>query len=242
MKKEVVSLLAVLIILPAIIFAVLVLDGTTTYSSTDTNVTQESGFAHLNISDGNLILYLTFDYNSSSGIVYDYTNNSNNGTKTNLTSNYSVAGKYGGAYYSPGENNRAIHIADSSSLRFADSSFTVCFWMNANSLDSTGNIIGTENAISISKGWKFSVANGNRVYFYLANDSGSTYYYYLQTGGTLTTNQWYHICSTFNATEGNVSIYLNSNVENSETSTMTPDFEKNYGLDIGNVEDTANKA
>lgn len=38
------------------------ISGDTSYTSTDTNVTQETGFAHLNISDKNLISYYPFDY------------------------------------------------------------------------------------------------------------------------------------------------------------------------------------
>jgi len=145
MKKEVVSLLAILIILPAIIFAVLVLDGTTTYNSTDINVAQEAGFAHLNVSDGNLILYMPFDYNSSSGVVYDYSNNSNDGTMRNFDNNYTVNGFYGGGQVFDGTNDY-INVDNDFIL---DYPFTFSGFFKSNPIGGTLISIGDSTDTSI---------------------------------------------------------------------------------------------
>ena len=94
MKKRVVGIMFGFVFLSLVI--ALVIDGTTSYNSIDTNITQETGFAHLNISNANLIAYYPFDVNTST-YTYDYTNSSNEGTLNNGIA-WNVSGYLGGAY------------------------------------------------------------------------------------------------------------------------------------------------
>jgi len=207
MKKEVVSLLVVLIILPAIIFAVLVLDGTTTYSSTDTNITQETGFAHLNISDADLILYMPFDYNHTSGVVYDYSNSSRNGTMVNFTNNYTATGKYGGAYAFGGVDD--LIVLSPLSIFEGTNNYSVSVWVNMRNITGIKGVFGNSNGLGTEM--VSMEVNGGvpRIVTY----SGG--YGNVGSGVILDLNKWYHLVITKNGTTG--TIYINSDLRNFDT-------------------------
>jgi len=204
MKKEVIGLLAVLIIIPSIIFAVLVLDGTTSYSSTDTNVTQEVGFAHLNISDGNLVFYMPFDYNHSSGIVYDYSNNSNDGNMTNFDSNYTVDGKYGGAYSFDGIDD---YINTSFVLNYTNVS--ISFWIKSTHSSSSHIIDGRDGS---GDGYRVYYTTGS-LSFYVNSDASTVLVHSVGDG------EWHHVFLTYNGTD--TAAYFDGINEDSESISET---------------------
>jgi len=203
MKKEVFGLVAS-IFLVSFVIASLVLNGTSSYDSTDVNVTQETGLAHLNLSDEGLILYMPFDYNHSSGVVYDYSNNSNDGEMINFASNYTVDGVFGGAYEFDGVDDY-LQVLESFSLKtislmfYSESSISAGSSITLANLDSTsnpiwmstasyllqltvpGNQVIRSNVSTIDSGWHHVV--------FVVNESNSKIYYDGQdvTGSTTLT-------------------------------------------------------
>jgi hypothetical protein len=101
-------------------------------TSLDTNITEENEFAHLTLSDPNLVLYYPFDVNNdSSGIVYDYSSYNNDGNI--FFSRYnSSGGKFGGendfwnsSYIS---SNYGSSILENTSK--LDDNITISAWVN----------------------------------------------------------------------------------------------------------------
>jgi hypothetical protein len=85
---------------------------------------------YIKISDSTLKLYFAFDDNaSSSSVIYDYTNNSNNGTLIN-SPNYVNGGYIGGAYnFSKGNDYISVDDSDGS-LTLTNSNLTLSVWVN----------------------------------------------------------------------------------------------------------------
>lgn len=88
---SIVGIILSFIILPLI--SALTIVGDTSYNSTDTNITQETGFSHLNISDSDIIIYAPMDIDKAT--IIDYSDEGNDGIRHNLTY---TTGIYGGAY------------------------------------------------------------------------------------------------------------------------------------------------
>ena len=80
--KKVLLFTIILVILGTFINAVII-DGEVSYNSTDNNVTQETGFAHLTLNATNVILYMPFNVNTTNttlgNTTFDYTTNNNDG-------------------------------------------------------------------------------------------------------------------------------------------------------------------
>ena len=94
-------------------------------SSVDTNVTQETDFAHLYISD-DVLLYMPFDYNSST-TVYDYSNKDNDATITLGSPAYDENGIIGRAMdfsYRDGHDKYTF-----SKNPHLTGNFTVAYWI-----------------------------------------------------------------------------------------------------------------
>lgn len=73
--------------------------GDAEYNSTDYNVTQENSFAHLNLTDDSLVLYMPFDVNNGSdSVTYDYSRYDNDGIVTSAVYNSSGGINESGAY------------------------------------------------------------------------------------------------------------------------------------------------
>ena len=62
----------------------IIIEGDTSFASNDSDVVQENGFAHLNLSVSDiyadLVFYMPFDTNTSQTTTYDYTENNSDGT------------------------------------------------------------------------------------------------------------------------------------------------------------------
>ena len=107
-----------------------------------------SSLHYLSISDSSLKVYFAFDDNtSSSNVVYDYTNNSNNGILIN-SPDYVSNGYIGGAYkFSKG--NDYITVDDSyGSLNFANSNLTLSIWVKILRQPNNVKQITTGNGLS----------------------------------------------------------------------------------------------
>lgn len=82
----------------------IIIVGDSSYNSTDLNVTQETGFAHSNITDDSILGYYPFDSNVSQITVYDYTNNSIDGLLAGVPMHV-ADGVYGNALGFDGSGN-----------------------------------------------------------------------------------------------------------------------------------------
>src|SRR3989338_7492545 len=94
-----------------------------------TNVTLElSNFTHLNVSNSSIVAYWSFDENYNSTYIFDYTNNSNDGTlKSGAFFNF-TGSPYNTSVQFDGVNDY-IEIPDHASLK-PSASITFCAWIN----------------------------------------------------------------------------------------------------------------
>lgn len=166
------------------------------YNSTDINITQETGFAHLNLSNENIVLYMPFDSNVSDTTVYDYSKNNNDGTIHGAI--YTEAGKLGGAMEFDGGND---YIKLSNNI-FLNNSFSVGVWVNlADSMAGFNRIIGHWGDFELA------IAGSDVLYYYLEY-SNNTLTGWRSTGVSLPINSWNYI--TLVSDDNGFEIYKNS--------------------------------
>lgn len=176
-----------------------------TSESTDTNITQENNFSHLEISDNapydSLVLYMPFDVNSSNynNITYDYSKEDNDGTMTN-DAKFTASGKYGGGIYVDGIADY-VNVPDDSSLDPINK-ITVSMWIKAD----TGSLQDYRVPLMKTSSSAWVVGYGfyflsNNIHFFIDSWNGNTAY------TSITDNTWYHFVGVYNGTT--VSIYKN---------------------------------
>ena len=187
------------------------LSGSSTYASNDTNVTQEVGFAHLNMSVSypydTLIAYYAFDGDRGGSVAYDFTNRNNDGTYTSGAQlNVTGDGSYGYSAEFDGINDR-INIGNTF-LNF--STKTISLWVRDKKASNQGAnhyYFGGSNLVDSVMGWSSSSTNQTR------------YAWQNASGGSVTLNspsvvgaisRWRHYAVVFNVTDTtvNVSGYL----------------------------------
>jgi len=115
-----------------------VIDGDTTYDSTNVNVTQSNGFAILKIADGDiydsLITYFAFDDNSSTTTAYDSSGLEHNGTYFGTAGYDATHSLYSGCMANLGYQTDYLLVNDSDDYNFGNN-FTVSFWARPNRTD-----------------------------------------------------------------------------------------------------------
>jgi Concanavalin A-like lectin/glucanases superfamily len=201
-KRELFFVMSILFLLPVLVTG-LILFSESAYNSTDTNITQESNFSHLNISDPNLILYLPFDIQERIVLnkTYDYTNNSNDGTLGSTAGTQPTwisSGYVGGAYTFDGVND-FINIG--TDLFESDDVGTISIWIkvnedgNFNTAFSSSDV--TSNANQLLLGTTDS-GGKQKPMFQFYNDSGWNRVLYIETN--LSSGQWAHLVFTSNGT------------------------------------------
>jgi parallel beta-helix repeat protein/surface protein len=187
----------------------IVLSGVTTYNSTNTNVTDENKFSHLNLTDGSLVLYMPFDIvENSSSYTLDYSNYSNDGyiLYGGVSPTYNATGgKFGGTYsFDKTSSNQWISISKigSQTLGIFNNSGKVSYslWIKPDVVDWSG-VMGSENI-------KLHIDSGGVVTFTLLDDS-SNLLQLSSSSGYVSTGTWQHIVVTYNRATGNQSIYYN---------------------------------
>jgi hypothetical protein len=179
--------------------ATITLSGETTYDSTNTNITNENKFAHLNISDPSLVLYMPFDVvQDAGGLTYDYTNNTNDGTTSGATFNSS--GYLGGSYNFDGTNDQ-IYASSSDSLNSTcvNQEATISFYAKLNKEGTDDPLI-----LKVNDSWKtwftiksYDVVDNNWTMIYMGNGTHA-FLDYTQTD--LLINEWYHYVVWYNGT------------------------------------------
>ncbi len=196
-KADGIVFLAFLLVISIFVFSTawgLIIIRDTSYSfNQSVNVTNKTGFAHLNLSDDSIQLYMPFDVNSS--VVYDYSKNNNN---ADLGTQVFTNGLYGMAY---NFSKSSISVPYSQSFNFSNSNFTVCGWFSLNA-----SMIGDGSADDIlqqdtggSRNWAIIILDTTgRISFYNWNSTGS---YQIATGVKVySAGGWNHICGRNNYT------------------------------------------
>ncbi len=178
--------------------------GDTSYASIDTNVTQESGFAHLNISTtapyDSLVLYMPFDSNVSSTTTYDYSKYNNDGT-VNGNAFFNSSGFIGGAYEFDGTGDY-IDLGDPN--EFDALRYTFMFWIKGYSAPSTSvGVVFDSSKRQISFAWGHTSASFRQA----CSHRDSNGYDSAKLTSTLSADTWYHIACTYDGS--NFRAYLN---------------------------------
>lgn len=126
------------------VFGVIILTGDTIYSSNDTNVTQEFGFAHLNISTNapydDLRAYWSFDVDNTS-VAYDLSENNFDGNYTNGAINNGTNCIYDNCSFFDGSNDN-ITIPSGDKIFTSNLTWTITAWFNAKNITDTSGSNG----------------------------------------------------------------------------------------------------
>lgn len=101
----------------------------TSYNSTDINLTQQTGLVHLSVNDTSLALYMPFDFNGSSNTFYDYSYWKLGGSCSGSGCPPQSLGKFGNAYTFDGVND-GITISNRANLKATNQ--TIAFWVKLN--------------------------------------------------------------------------------------------------------------
>jgi hypothetical protein len=140
----------------------------------------------------------------------------NGHTATLLNGPAWVAGKYGNALSFDGINDE-VSVANSSTLNFGSSNFTVMMWIKRNALAG-----GQRHLFSkcVATGWESGCKE-----FYFAGDT-LTFGSYL-TGDTFSVNvadtNWHHIALVFTRSTNAVQIYVDGTLRTTATKNLEPD-------------------
>ncbi len=164
-----------------------------------------------NIDKNTVALWHLDERGGSGAYIKDSSGSGLHGTPTGTV--YSNSGKIGGArYYDTGTTR--IDIADPapSALNFTTTAFTVEAWVNIDGFSSARYITNCDNG---SVGWGFSVNTSGLLRLTTRGTTDN------ETIGTtvLATGQWYHVAAVFTGTGGQRRLYINGNLEASESYT-----------------------
>lgn len=125
------------------------------------------------------------------------------------TATYNTSGKLGGSYYFSGSSNRISFPSQSWMTPNDTNSISIAMWVKA---DSFSYIIAAntfECSLS-SSSFMFRLGNGSLNTFMIGT-----------SGITFTTGTWYHLCGTWNAENKKLAVYVNGELINEGTSTLT---------------------
>lgn len=196
----------------------IILSSITSFSSSDINVTKESGFSHLNVSDSSILAYYPFDSNSSS--VFDYSNNNNDlSVWLPFSHTFSTSCVYGNCFYSNGSSS--VYSTSFSNFIYL-SNFSFSFWMY--------NLDNVVNQYFI-----FSFGNSSKYFEFYSNSNNGDYkivYSNVTSGGEvyrlfdkkLPVNRWSFVVVSLNST--GVYVYFDSVLNQYATTPSIPTFAK----------------
>jgi hypothetical protein len=142
------------------------------------------------------------DVNPATNTAYDRSGNGNNGTITGATP---TIGKIGSGMSFNGVSSRV----DMGDLFYSDA-FSVCAWINANSVSGDKNIVVKRNNSSnnnTTNEWEFIIEDGILVFDSWNASDGSTFV--AASAATLQTNTWYHVCGVQGGNGNTGYVYIN---------------------------------
>ncbi len=197
-------------------------------NSSNTNTIYENNFTHLNISDNDLVLYMPFDYNHTSGIIYDYSSNGNDGVVTNVV--YDTSGcVFGGCYSFDGTDDR-ITIPDNESLQ-EFSAFTYSCWLKSETFSTVDRYF----VLKDFPNFYMKAVTGTRIY--IRHDQiGDGSSDFNPISENLNDKAWHHVVFVWNGS--NTHLYVDGNHYTGEAATGTMDLTGanlyiGYGSSLG---------
>ncbi len=183
------------------------------------------------------VLNMPFNKNITSianGAIKDYTTYQNNGTLINspTTPVWTNNGKIGGAYIFDGTTSSKLIIPTSSSLNITRS-ITLSAWIKlvGNNVDGYSQIIAkhhTHYARSYDIGVSYSTL---KITFEIIDESNNAHP--ITSIGTITANTWYQVTGTYDYDTGIIKIYINGNLDSTNTIGQYPIMNTTIPLTIG---------
>lgn len=178
----------------------------------------------------NLISHWTFD--ESSGNATD-SHGSNN--LTNVASVTYTSGKINNCADLERSSSQYFEITDASQSGLDISNdMSVSFWMNAETM--IGTIFNKYAATGNQRSYQFNLNSGTWEFVVSGNGSSTA-----QTTGlthSMSTGSWYFIVVTYDASAGDVVVYQNGTILDSETITATNPYNGTAPFRIGNQHTT----
>lgn len=202
------------------------------YNSTDTNITQETDYAHLTLNDSSLIFYMPFDVShNSSNITYDYTTNNFNGVVSNISSYYTGCLNASSCYNFDGVDDY-INISDSNALDVTGN-LTITAWINHRSNGGADVIVEKGSCFGAACPYGLRISGGGT----LTSDhnDGSAGQESYATTQTVALNNWTFVSLVRNGTT--LSLYINGTRYSVNTYTRNPTANAKH-LVIGTDDDS----
>lgn len=210
----------------------IVLVGTTSYNATLSNISNHTGFVHLNTSDfPNIRYHYTFDVLQNNGYFENWANNGQNYTLQNATTQgpawNSTGGYFGAGFTFNGVNNSLRSVVAygqggaGGSPPFQNGTFnlTVSARIKMNPNGTFQTIGAGVNSFYDNHGfmsYRLSIMNDS-AYFQIGRDG--TFHTHVTGTTKLNDSQWHFILGTYN--HSNLSIYVDGVLENRTRETNT---------------------
>jgi len=208
------------------------------------NITAETNFTHLEISDvapyDSLVLYLPFDGDVNDIIgftAYDYTKENNDGTGNGhaVVNSTNCLGNYENCLQLDGVND-FVNVPDDDSLD-GMSDLTISAWIRLNQLNAHQRIVSKWSG-SAGRAYVLGISSGNNPVWGV--DRGSNANIVTATDYTVTTNVWYHIVGTYNDADNTVRIYIDAVQNNTNVDVGGPINQGGEFVGIGIEGDGSN--
>ena len=178
-----------------------------------------------------LVAYYPF-----TGNAIDSSGNGHNGTVYSASLTTNRFGTPNSAYAFNGDS-AYIKVADATSLRLANTDFTISAWIYLDSIIHTHNVIISKRAAGSKTGYILSIeriqdslSNALRISFQVS--SGSDPKILSQT--TISLNQWNHIVIRYNLNTKTIDIFLNNKPDVSLSNFLSPNASAANDLLVGN--------
>ena len=141
----------------------------------------------------------------------------------------------GAAYFVPG-NNDYVAIVNESTLSFGTGSFSVACWVNSNQTGTTSFVLGKSDNRGTSDATGFALYLGNSGTDWVFSVGDGTDYEVVETTVAANTNQWYHLCGTFNGTSKQLKLYVDGVLVETDADTDIGDIDNSDAFDIGRLD------
>jgi hypothetical protein len=168
-------------------------------------------------------LIVPFDTQNDT-VVKDYSDNNNNGTIYAAT--WTDEGVVGGAYFFGGSSDYISFDLPSTFTDIANNDFTMMFWIKSN--DITADWRSLLEARFDTKNFIRVFQKGTELHFGVSDDGIK----YAARTDTLSSNVWYHIACTWDASEKLTEIYVNG-IGYSEVGDRNYANGAHQGLELG---------
>jgi hypothetical protein len=160
---------------------------------------------------GNIVLWQAFSYSDNSDAdFYDLSTSGNDGSQTTAASQPTWSSADGGVYDFDGVDDSI----DLPSFTGISASFTVAAWIRSDLFSGVITVLDSRNDTAPNDGFYFGFI-GSKVWNIVdaGASAGNT-----QSTTSLSTNQWYHIASTWAG--GNILVYVNGADDNGSPTSL----------------------